>query len=376
MLSVNQVSVSYHNRMVVKNACFDLQPAEIGCILGPSGCGKSTLLRVIAGFEKPAQGVIKWKDSELSNPRFAVNPEDRRIGMVFQDLALFPHLTIEQNIGFGLYRLEKQESNRRISELIELFELSGMEKRAPHELSGGEQQRVALARAMAPKPRLLLMDEAFSNLDVDLRQVLLPQVRSILKHEQMSAILVTHDQNEAFAIADKVAVMNQGIIHQWDEPYTIYHQPKTRFTAEFIGDGELLPAKLIEGNRLETIIGVFDVPDEHRLEPNTSFDVLIRPDDVLHNDASDLFGEVVDISFRGSHYQYRVRMVDGFCLYCFADSHHKHRLGERIGLEPHLEHLVIFDKDQSYVIERNITHSNGRLRNHRSHRHASSHPIE
>ena len=276
--------------------------------------------------------------------------------MVFQDLALFPHLTIEQNIGFGLHRLDKNDSNLRVGELIDLFELSGLEKRAPHELSGGEQQRVALARAMAPKPRLLLMDEAFSNLDVELRHALLPQVRSILKQEQMSAILVTHDQNEAFAIADKVAVMSRGIIHQWDEPYTIYHRPKTRFTAGFIGDGELIPAKPIDGNRLDTVIGVFNIPAEHRLEPNGSFDILVRPDDVLHNDASELFGEVIEISFRGSHYQYRVRMKDGSRLYCFADSHHKHRLGEWIGLEPHLEHLVIFDKDQSYVIERNITH--------------------
>ena len=363
MLSVDELSVHFYDRPVVQQASFTLLPSEIGCILGPSGCGKSTLLRTIAGFETPASGLIRWKDEILSSPQLIVNPENRRIGMVFQDLALFPHLNAQQNIGFGLRHLDKSDRGRRIAELIKLFELSGLEDRPPHELSGGEQQRVALARAMAPKPRLLLMDEAFSNLDVELRHALLAEVRSILKHEQMSAILVTHDQNEAFEIADKIGVMNEGKIHQWDEPYTIYHRPKTRFIAEFIGEGELIIGHTIAKNRLRTAIGDFNIPAEYNFENGRDVEILIRPDDILHQDDSEIIGRIVQISFRGSHYQYRIELPDGLQIYCFADSHHKHKLDEWVGFKPKIEHLVIFDQDRSNVIDQNITHVRNRSRN-------------
>ena len=205
---------------------------SVACLV-PSGCGKSTLLRSIAGFEKVKSGDISMRGQMLSSAAYCMPTEERNIGMVFQDIALFPHLTIAENIAFGIRKWSKEEQQKRISELLELVGLSGTETRYPHSLSGGQQQRIALARAMAPKPDLLLLDEPFSGLDANLRETLVPEIRDILKQEQMSAILVTHDQMEAFAMADKVAVMQQGVIQQWGTAFNIYHEPKTRFVADF-----------------------------------------------------------------------------------------------------------------------------------------------
>ena len=276
--------------------------------------------------------------------------------MVFQNFALFPHLDVKKNIAFGLRGQSKQQQMERVNELLHLFGISGMGDRPPHSLSGGEQQRVALARAIAPKPRLLLMDEPFSSLDVELRQALVPEVRRILQHEKMSAILVTHDQREAFNLADRVGVISSGRIHQWDEPYALYHRPATRFVAEFIGEGVMLEATAAGERRLITPLGDIELPENLRFKPGCLTDILVRPDDILHDDASDFKAEITQISFRGSHYQYRVKLEDGSEVFCFTDSHHKHHLGEKIGLSPNLEHLVIFEKDESKVVDQHLTH--------------------
>ncbi len=356
MLEVNHVSLAYSDKPVVVDATFKLQPGEIGSLIGPSGCGKSTLLRGIAGFESPAAGTISWCGTTLSSPGVVVAPEKRRIGMVFQNFALFPHLNVASNIAFGLRDMERRQSLRRVSEVLELFELTGMEQRAPHSLSGGEQQRVALARALAPKPNLLLMDEAFSSLDVELRQVLLPEVRAILKQQNICAILVTHDQHEAFALADRVGVMNHGRIHQWDDPHTLYHRPETRFVAEFVGEGVMVKATADDGGTLISALGKLSIPESKQFAPGSHVDILVRPDDILHDDASQFKGEITQIIFRGSHYQYRVRIEEGIELFCFTDSHHKHELGEWIGLSPVLEHLVIFDENRSTIVDQDLTH--------------------
>ena len=356
MLSLEKVSLAYGDAPVVLDTSFSLQPGEIGALLGPSGCGKSTLLRGIAGFETPTAGSISWNGKTLSNSSSVVAPEHRRIGMVFQNFALFPHLSIAANIAFGLRDLSKDQRLKRVSELMELFGLGGMARRAPHSLSGGEQQRVALARALAPKPNLLLMDEAFSNLDVELRLTLLPEVREILKQENICALLVTHDQHEAFAMADKMGVMNHGRINQWDDPYAIYHRPETRFVAEFVGEGIMLKATANDSGNVLSPLGTFSLPKDQRLAPGSQVDILIRPDDVLHDDKSEFKGEITRIVFRGSYYQYRVRVDSGVELYCFADSHHKHELGEQIGLVLMLEHLVIFDQNRSVIIDQDLAH--------------------
>ena len=345
MLTIETLTLGYGGKVVVTAATFTLATGQIGSLLGPSGCGKSTLLRGIAGFERPLRGTVSMNGEPLSTPGTLVEPERRQIGMVFQDVALFPHLDVGRNIAFGLRGSTKAEQRRRVDELLELFGLAGYGERMPHSLSGGEQQRVALARAMAPKPKLLLMDEAFSSLDAELRQAIVPEVRRILKHENMSAILVTHDHNEAFAMADQVGVMGAGRIHQWDEPYVLYHLPNSKFVAQFVGDGHLIEATAIDGVKLRSVLGIHSVHEGHNIPLGSSVELLVRPDDIVHDHASELMGEIVEISFRGSHYQYLTVLENSERLLCIAESHHKHKVGDRIELVPKLEHLVVFDDD-------------------------------
>lgn len=343
-LSINNITVGYDGFAIVKDISLTLGNGQIGCLLGPSGCGKSTLLRAIAGFEPVMSGDIVMGDHVLSSVKGSVPPEQREIGMVFQDLALFPHLTIAANIAFGLRGWSSVQKKMRVKELLALVGLEGMEERYPHSLSGGQQQRIALARAMAPKPKLLLLDEPFSGLDASLREELVPDVREILLKEQMSALLVTHDQMEAFAMADKVAVMEGGSIHQCDTAYNIYHEPNTRFVADFIGQGEFLHAMVVDEHSVDSSLGRLRTDEPHGFATNQTVEILVRPDDVLHDDDSDIMGEIITKQFRGSHFLYQVLLPSQQLLYCFASSHHNHSLGEPIGIKLDLDHLVMFPK--------------------------------
>ncbi len=238
LLDLDHVSLAYDTpaglRQVVENLSFGLEKGHIGCLLGASGCGKTTILRAIAGFEPLRAGYIRLGGNILSSREIQVEPERRRVGMMFQDYALFPHLTVEKNVAFGLRRLDKKPRSARVGELLELVGLAGSAQSYPHELSGGQQQRVALARALAPKPELLLLDEPFSNLDVDMRERLAFEVRDILKQTGHTALLVTHNQAEAFAIADRIGIMHQGRLVQWDTPHGLQQRPADEFVSGFI----------------------------------------------------------------------------------------------------------------------------------------------
>lgn len=238
LLKLDDVSLAYDTPEgllpVVNHLSLGLQKGHIGCLLGASGCGKTTVLRAIAGFEPLRSGTIYLGNTLLSSPGFQVEPQDRNVGMMFQDYALFPHLTIEKNVGFGLRQWDKDKRIARVRDMLDLVSLADVAKRYPHELSGGQQQRVALARALAPEPELLLLDEPFSNLDVDTRERLAFEVRDILKDTGHTALLVTHNQAEAFAIADRIGVMEKGVIVQWDTPYGLHHQPASAFVADFV----------------------------------------------------------------------------------------------------------------------------------------------
>lgn len=225
---------------VINQLSLQLQRGEIGCLLGSSGCGKTTILRSIAGFEPLRSGEIRLDGRLLSAPELSVAPEKRNVGMMFQDYALFPHLSVARNVGFGLKALAAAARKQRVQDMLALVGLADLAKRYPHELSGGQQQRVALARALAPSPELLLLDEPFSNLDVDTRERLAFEVRDILKQAGLTAILVTHNQAEAFAIADRIGVMQQGDVLQWDNPYQLYNHPVNDFVADFIRREALL----------------------------------------------------------------------------------------------------------------------------------------
>jgi iron(III) transport system ATP-binding protein len=255
-----------------------LEQGEIGALLGPSGCGKTTLLRMIAGFEEPDGGSIHLHGNPLWKGGRGLSAEDRKIGMVFQDYALFPHLTVWENIAFGMKNVSRAEIKETIEELLAVTGLAGVEKRYPHELSGGQQQRVALARAIAPKPRCLLMDEPFSNLDVTLRESLSAEVREIIKRFGITALMVTHNQHEAFAMADRIGVMMAGKILQWDTPEGLYHKPENLSVARFIGEGSLLSGTLTPNGTLDCGLGRFPVDMKPVNASGEKVHVFIRPE--------------------------------------------------------------------------------------------------
>jgi len=264
--------------------------------------------------------------------------------MMFQDLALFPHLTVEQNICFGLKSLTKFEQQARTKHVLELTELDQQEKKYPHQLSGGQQQRVALARALAPKPEILLLDEPFSSLDPDLREQVATEVRKILKLENVTAVLVTHDQHEAFAMADEVGVMENGNIAQWDSAYNIYHRPKTRFVADFVGLGGMVPATVVNNETLDTEFGEVRGVLNGAHAIGDKVDLLVRPDDIPHDDSSHITALVEEKRFRGAEFLYKLRLQSGNFVLCYAPSHHNHKIGEPIGIKLDLEHLVVFPR--------------------------------
>jgi iron(III) transport system ATP-binding protein len=345
LLEIDDLRHAYGEQVVVRGVSFALERGAIGCLLGPSGCGKTTVLRCIAGFETVQHGAIRLDGRTVSAPGPLVPPEARRIGMVFQDYALFPHLSVADNIGFGLHRLAREERAQRIQELARLVRLAETLDKYPHEISGGQQQRVALARALAPRPELLLLDEPFSNLDVELRERLSLELREIIKASGATAVLVTHDQQEAFAIADLVGILHEGRIQQWDSAYNLYHRPANRFVADFIGQGVFLPARALDGERLEIELGTLKggplAGDGGPLE------VLLRPDDVVHDDAAPTQAEVVHKAFRGAEILYTLKLASGRKVLALVPSHHNHALGERIGIRLDVDHVVAFSPEPS-----------------------------
>lgn len=344
MLRLNNISVAYQNVNAVEAVTFDLAVGQIGCLLGPSGCGKTSVLRAIAGFEKLAAGKINLREQCVAAKNSHMRPEKRRVAVVFQDYALFPHLTVAQNIAFGLLNQSSAQKHQRVTELLHLIGLPEYASRFPHALSGGQQQRIALARAMAAKPDLLLLDEPFSSLDAELRDELAKELRTILKHEKTTALMVTHDQHEAFAMADVIGVMNKGQLLQWSDAYALYHRPASRFVASFVGDGVFLSATIDDNNRLNSSLGVFPVKPASELKQGDKVVFLVRPDDIVHDDESKTLAKIVDRSFQGSHilYELELQHLDHDRVLCLALSHHDHQLNELIGIRLDLEHVIVF----------------------------------
>jgi iron(III) transport system ATP-binding protein len=351
-LDVDQLCVSYPKRInpSVDRVTLGLHAGEMGVLIGSSGCGKTSLLRAVAGLEQASAGEIRLAQSVVSSANKHVAPEARQIGMVFQDFALFPHLTVHDNVSFGLNKQPPAQREARVREVLALVGLTTSSQRYPHELSGGQQQRVALARALAPKPQLLLFDEPFSSLDVELRERLALEVRSILKEAQTTALFVTHDQMEAFAIGDKIGVMSEGRLHQWDDAYTLYHRPATRFVAEFIGHGVFTPATLRkENNQMVAHTAMGDLMDVADPLGPLSFsegecDVLLRADDIVHDDDAPVKAEIIRKSFRGSEFLYTLRLKTGELVMAHVPSHHDHKLGEWIGIRTEVDHVVTFKR--------------------------------
>ena len=338
----------------VDRVTFSLTAGQIGVLIGPSGCGKTSLLRAVAGLERIANGRIAVNQRVLSEASSATHlaPEVRSVGMVFQDYALFPHLTLRDNIGFGLNHLPSQQRADRVSEMLDLVGLAHAATRLPHQISGGQQQRVALARALAPAPQLLLLDEPFSSLDVDLRERLAQDVRQILKAHGTTALVVTHDQFEAFALGDVIGVMNRGRLEQWDSAYELYHRPASRFVAKFIGHGVFAPAQIVaraHGPCVHTPVGELEDAAECPLPeayPNGECDVLLRADDIVHDDDSPIKARIERMAFRGSEFLYTLRLDGGQQVMAHVPSHHDHQVGELVGIRVAVDHVVTFPREQ------------------------------
>ncbi len=345
ILTISNLTMAYGDQTVINGLSLSLKKGEIGCLLGASGCGKTSVLRTVAGFERPVGGEIKINGHRVSSGAKILPPAKRSIAMVFQDYALFPHLSVFANVAFGLKKEQKKEAKDRVLEMLQLVDLQPLADKFPHELSGGQQQRVALARALAMQPRLLLMDEPFSNLDVSLRERLSVEVRRILKKAGITTLFVTHNQQEAFALADVVGVIKDGRICQWDAPYTLYHQPADTYVADFIGEGRLIRGRVSDNGRVESALGQFAIPAKYSNIPaGHEVTMLIRPEDVLHEETSPLQAEVLQRTFRGAGIMYELKIGGGEIVQALVPSSCDHSRGEMIGIRPNVGHVVLFDR--------------------------------
>jgi iron(III) transport system ATP-binding protein len=341
LLRLDGLTRRYHpaEPPAVEGLTLAVEPGEVLALLGPSGCGKTTTLRLVAGFERPDSGTIEIRGRLVAGPRAALPPEARGVGIVFQDYALFPHLAVEDNVAFGLAGLDRRARAPRVREVLDLVGLTGLERRFPHELSGGQQQRVALARALAPAPALILLDEPFSNLDADLRALMREEIGKILRATGTTAVFVTHDQEEAFTLADRVGVLRAGRLEQLDVPYTIYHHPATRFVAEFVGSADFLRG-FVNEEAIVTELGPVANPGSH--PAGMPVDVMIRPDDIDFIPHPDGDVVVVGRQFRGSEHLYRLRLASGVRVHSAQPSTTIYPLGTRVRVVADLLHVVTF----------------------------------
>ncbi|MFB6085682.1 MAG: ABC transporter ATP-binding protein [Halodesulfurarchaeum sp.] len=350
ILCVEDVSKAYGPEKAVEDLSFSVRDGELLTLLGPSGCGKTTTLRLLAGLEEPGTGEITIDGDVVANAERSLPPEERSVGMVFQDFALFPHLSVRENVAFGLEDAPAAVAEDRVEALLDLVDLEDFGDRSPDQLSGGQKQRVALARALAPEPDILLLDEPFSNLDVRLRVEMREEVRRILKEAGVTAISVTHDQEEALSISDRVAVMHEGRVEQVGDPSTVFQQPRTRFVASFLGQAGFLSARVDGG--VETGLGEFDrevLNGGSPAESGARIDLLVRPDDVAIEapTAGSGNGTIIGRQYTGPSFVYHVELDNGDELPCLLDHDDRYPVGERVDVQLVSEHsLAWFQRER------------------------------
>lgn len=345
VLELRAVSCAYEpGRPAVQGISFSAREGEILCLLGPSGCGKTTILRAIAGFEPVRSGQLFLSGQLVSSPDVTVPTENRRVGMVFQEYALFPHLRVQDNIAFGLRHLVRSERAARVQEMLRLTGLEGFERRYPHELSGGQQQRVALARALVQHPVVLLLDEPFSNLDPDMAGRMRQELHDLLRRTKTTTVLVTHDHDEAFAMADRIAVLNQGRLEQFDTPEMTYHMPATPFVADFVGQADFVPGTVSQG-MVRTELGEF--PDTIECKDGTAVVVMIRPDDIHLVPTKGARARVLSRQFRGSENLYTVSLPSGQIVHSSQGSTSIYQAGTPVEVRVLATHTVLFRREDS-----------------------------
>ncbi len=340
VLELRSVSCAYETgRPAIRDISFAAREGEILCLLGPSGCGKTTILRAIAGFEPVRAGELFLSGQLVSSQHLTTPTEQRRVGMVFQEYALFPHLRVADNIAFGLHHLSRSERKCQVQEMLRLTGLEGFERRYPHELSGGQQQRVALARALVQNPVVLLLDEPFSNLDPDMASRMRQELHALLRRTKTTTILVTHDHEEAFAMADRIAVLNQGRLEQMDTPELIYHMPASPFVADFVGQADFIRGEIQHG-MVHTELGEF--PNTLTCEEGAAVVVMIRPDDIQLAPAKGAGARIIARQFRGSENLYTVSLPSGQIVHSSASSTSVYQEGAAVELRVLATHTVLF----------------------------------
>ncbi|WP_104037361.1 ABC transporter ATP-binding protein [Vibrio jasicida] len=303
-LSIKNLTCQYDDQTVLESLSLEVEQGQIVCLLGASGCGKTTLLKAIAGLLPLSSGQMSLNCLTIDDGKNWLPPEQRNIGMIFQDYALFPHLTVAENIAFGLKNETAQQKLMKVEEMLSLVHLKGYGDRYPHQLSGGQQQRVAIARSLAYKPDLLLLDEPFSNIDTQVRHELIREIRKIFKEQGVTAIFVTHSREEAFAFADKMAVMNHGVIEQYGTASELYYQPSSKFVADFLGGGSYLVAKRISDNEYQTHLGVVEANAQQEIQVDDECALLLRPQHVQITADEESAIKVLEQHFMGDHCRY------------------------------------------------------------------------
>ena len=341
-LEIKNLNCFYQDNKILKNLELVLKKNEIVCLLGESGCGKTTLLRAVSGLQNDISGEIRINANIVQSEKVNMPPEKRKVGLIFQDYALFPHLNVFDNIAFSLLNLAKKEKQKRVESVLALVQLSDFASRFPHQLSGGQQQRIAIARALAYQPELMLLDEPFSNLDQHVRFQLIKEIRLLLKKHAMSALFVTHSKEEGFAFADKIALMQAGKIIQIGVPQQLYTQPDSRYVADFMGQSNYVDVQVYAEHSLSSDFGLLFSETKLTHQPGSKLQLLLRPEQFEINLAKEGKATITDIDFLGSLHKFTVSFNGNSYLVQQNNYQQNYHIGDRVELSILNHSFILF----------------------------------